>query len=69
MNKLIILLIIFKVDNDMDWFALNDADLHLIGQKHLNIKDLKFLKTLKLIQAFLLRLIHYTLHLVILAMI
>lgn len=53
----------------MDWSALNDADQHLIGQKHLNIKDLKFLKAFKLIQAFLLHLIHYTLHLVILAMI
>lgn len=53
----------------MDWSALNDADQLLIGQKHPNIKDLKFLKAFKLIQAFLLRLIHYTLHLVILAMI
>lgn len=53
----------------MDWSALNDAGQHLLAQKHLNIKDLKFLKAFRLIQAFLLRLIHYTLHLVILAMI
>lgn len=53
----------------MNWSALNDAYQYLIGQKHLNIKDLKLLKAFRLIQAFLLHLIHYTLHLVTLAMI